>query len=182
MLHGSGSDFALLVACYGAGMIAATLLVARGGDASAASLIHRYLAAITLTAAGMTASAVVGSVLAASVAFLATGYANALQLVSETQLIQVRVPGPVQGRLFGAKDSVDGACFFVGLIAAAALVTGVGVRMTLGAGAALCIVCALVAAVLLRRTAEVPAGEPPAEHAGTEVAVALALRRVRRST
>ncbi|MGH2849711.1 MAG: MFS transporter, partial [Solirubrobacteraceae bacterium] len=104
VLHGSGSDFALLVACYGAGMIAATVLVARGGDASATSLIHRYLAAITLTAAGMTASAVVGSVLAASVAFLATGYANALQLVSETQLIQVRVPGPVQGRLFGAKD------------------------------------------------------------------------------
>jgi MFS family permease len=166
VLHGSGSDFALLVASYGAGMIAATVLVARGGDATAASLIRRYLAAITLTAAGMTASAVVGSVLAASVAFLATGYANALQLVSETQLIQVRVPGPVQGRLFGAKDSVDGACFFVGLIAAGALAAGVGVRTTLGTGAALCIVCAVVAAVLLRRSADALAGEPPPEHAG----------------
>jgi predicted MFS family arabinose efflux permease len=150
VLHGSGSDYALLVASYGAGMVAASALVARRGSVAAALLIRRYLAAQTLTAAGMGASAIVGSVLPATVAFAATGYANALLLVSETQLIQLRVPSGVQGRLFGAKDTVEGVCFLLGLLGAGALIAAGGVRLTLATGAAICGVCALVAVAALR--------------------------------
>jgi MFS family permease len=158
VLHGSSSDYALLVACYGTGMVTATLLVARRGRAPAAVLVHRYLDALTLTAAGMFASAIVGSVLPATVAFAVTGYANALLLVSATQLIQLRVPIAVQGRLFGAKDSLEGAGFLIGLLGAAALVAAAGVRVTLAAGAGICGVCALtaIATVRLGRAAPVP--------------------------
>ena len=80
---------------------------------------------------------------------LATGYANALLLISETQLIQLRVPTAVQGRLFGAKDTVEGACLLAGLLAGGALVAAEGVRVTLAAGAGLCGVCAFVAVVMV---------------------------------
>jgi MFS family permease len=158
VLRGTSSDYALLVACYGGGMVAATLLVARRGRAPAAVLVHRYLDALTLTAAGMFASAIVGSVLPATVAFAVTGYANALLLVSATQLIQLRVPIAVQGRLFGAKDSLEGAGFLIGLLGAAPLVAAAGVRVTLAAGAGICGVCALtaIATVRLGRAAPVP--------------------------
>ncbi len=160
VLHGSGSDYALLVACYGTGMVAASALVARRGSVAAGLLIRRYLAAQALTAAGMGGSAIVGSVLPATIAFAATGYANALLLVSETQLIQLRVPSAVQGRLFGAKDTVEGACFLVGLLGAGALVAAAGVRFTLATGAVICGVCALAAVAALRTHAPEQAPVP----------------------
>ncbi|MGA3360929.1 MAG: MFS transporter [Solirubrobacteraceae bacterium] len=150
VLHGSGSDYALLVACYGVGMVAASALVARRPGAPPSVLIRRYLDAQILTAVGMFGSAIVGSVLPATLAFAATGYANALLLVSETQLIQLRVPASVQGRLFGAKDTIEGSCFLLGLLGAAPLVAAEGVRVTLATGAGICGVCALVAIFTVR--------------------------------
>jgi MFS family permease len=150
VLHGSGSAYALLVAAYGVGMVIATVLVAKRGTVESPVLIRRYLAALTLTAVGMFGSAIVGSIPPAAVAFAATGYANALVLVSETQLIQIRVPASVQGRLFGSKDTIDGTCLLTGFLGAGALVAVSGVRMTLGIGAGVCAVCALAAAAALR--------------------------------
>jgi Transmembrane secretion effector len=150
VLHGSGSDYAVLVASYGVGMVTASALVARRGSAPARLLVRRYLAALALTAAGMGGSAIVGSIWPATVAFAATGYANALLLVSQTQLIQLRVPSSVRGRLFGAKDTVEGACFLIGLLGAGALVAAAGVRFTLATGAGICGVCALAAFAALR--------------------------------
>jgi predicted MFS family arabinose efflux permease len=150
VLHGSGSDYALLVAAYGLGMVAASSIVARRGARAGQVLIRRYLGALVLTAAGMSGSAIVGSILPATVAFAATGYANALLLVSETQLIQLRVPHAVQGRLFGAKDTVEGACILLGLAGAGALVAAAGVRATLATGAVICGVCAFAGLVALR--------------------------------
>jgi hypothetical protein len=150
VLHGSGTGYALLVAAFGTGMVTATLLVARRGGAPAAVLVHRFLDALTLTAMGMFASAVVGSVALATLAFAATGFANALLLVSATQIIQLRVPLPVQGRLFGAKDTLEGAAFLIGLLGAGALVAAAGVRVTLACAAAICGLCALVAVATVR--------------------------------
>jgi MFS family permease len=165
VLHGSGSDYALLVACYGTGMVTASWLVARRPSATPAVLIRRYLDAQILTAAGMFGSAIVGSVLPATLAFAATGYANALLLISETQLIQLRVPAAVQGRLFGAKDTVEGTCLLVGLLAGGALVAAEGVRVTLAAGAGLCGVCAIVAVVMVgtKRRGAIAARAPGVE-------------------
>jgi len=150
VLHGSGSDYALLVASYGVGMVTATALVARIGPVGSGSLIRRYLGAQLLTACGMTGSAVVGSIGLATIAFAGTGYANALLLVSETQLIQLRVPSAIQGRLFGGKDTIEGACFLVGLIGAGGLVAAAGVRTTLATGAVICGICGIAALVALR--------------------------------
>src|ERR1035441_6262286 len=91
---------------------------------------------------------------------------NALLLVSETQLIQLRVPGAVQGRLFGAKDTIEGACFLFGLLGAGALVATAGVRVTLASGAGICGVCALVAIATVHTRAPEPA---PAPGAGVDV-------------
>jgi MFS family permease len=156
-LHGSASDYALLVACYGLGMVAASSLVARRGNVGEQLMIRRYLAALTLTAAGMAGTALAPSVIVAALTFAATGYANALLLVSESQLIQRRVPAAVQGRLFGSKDTVEGASFLLGLLVAGALVGAAGVRPTLGAGAAACGLCAIAGIAALSRRASAPA-------------------------
>ncbi len=153
VLGGSSSDYALLVAIYGAGMVTASVLVARRGTVPDGILVRRYLAALALTAVGMAASASVRSILPATLAFAATGYANALLLISETQLIQVRVPNAVQGRLFGAKDTLEGACFLIALVAAGVLVASTGVRFTLTIGAIVCGVCALAGVCALRGAA-----------------------------
>jgi hypothetical protein len=156
-LHGSASDYALLVACYGIGMVAASSLVAHRGNVGEQLMIRRYLAALTLTAAGMAGTALAGSVIVAALTFAATGYANALLLVSESQLIQVRVPAAVQGRLFGSKDTVEGASFLLGLLVAGGLVAAAGVRPTLAAGAVVCGLCAIAGIIALSRSAVAPA-------------------------
>jgi hypothetical protein len=156
-LHSGGSGYALLVAAYGVGMVLASAAVARRGSAPAGTLVNRYYAGLVLTAAGMCASSIVPSVPLATIAFVGTGFANSLLLVSETQLIQLRVPSAVQGRLFGAKDAVEGACFLVGLVGAGALGAG-NVRLTLAAGAAVCGLCAFAAAAALRPRTPAAAG------------------------
>ncbi|MGA2470872.1 MAG: MFS transporter [Solirubrobacteraceae bacterium] len=149
VLHGKASGYALLVACYGVGMVLASVFVLRRGSKPAGVLIRRYLYALALTVAGMSVSAIVGSIWPAALSFAATGYANSLLLVSETQLIQLRVPSAVQGRLFGGKNTVESASIVIGLVGAGALEATVGVRLTLATGAAICSVCAVAALVAL---------------------------------
>jgi MFS family permease len=149
VLHGSGSDYALLVACYGCGMVAASALVVRLGSVSVAVLVRRYLDAQILSAVGMFGSAIVDSVGPATIAFAATGFGNALLLVSAAQLVQLRVPVAVQGRLFGAKDTLEGVAFLIGLLGAGGLVAAEGVRVALASGAGICAVCALAAVATL---------------------------------
>jgi MFS family permease len=162
VLHGSGSAYALLVTCYGIGMVTASALIVGRSNAEGGVLLRRYLAALTLTALGMAGSALVGSVPPAMIAFAATGFANALLLVTETQLIQLRVPSALQGRLFGGKDTAEGAAFLVGVLIAAPLVTGTGVRVTLALGAVICAVCAVAAVATMRASGfrRAPAPEP----------------------
>jgi MFS family permease len=167
-LHGSGSDYALLVAAYGIGMVVAAVLVARGGAVPANMLIQRYIGALVLTAVGMFGSALVGSIPLAALTFAATGVANALLLVSQAQLIMLTVPSAVQGRLFGAKDAFNSAAVLLGLAGAGALVAAVGVRLTLATGAAICGVCALAAAAtLLGREPQTAPDSDVAAHART---------------
>jgi hypothetical protein len=153
VLHGSGSEYAVLVAAYGAGMVAASLLVARRGEVGEAEIIRRYLLSLALIALGLAGTAIVGSIWLAVVTFAATGYANALMVVSETQLIQARVPNAVQGRLYGMRDAVEGVSFLTGLVGAGALIDAAGVRVTLGTAAALCAACAVAALVALGSSA-----------------------------
>jgi MFS family permease len=169
VLHGSGSDYALLVASYCLGMVTASALVARQGPKPAGLLIRRYIAAQLLTAVGMGGSAIVGSVIPALLTFAGTGYGNSLLLVSEMQLIQMRVPGRVQGRLYGFKNSAESTFFLVGLAGAAPLVAYAGVRVALATGGAVCAVCGIAAAVFRRRGAVDDAADDAAIPAGHRV-------------
>jgi MFS family permease len=144
-------------------MVVASVLVARGGTTSAHILIRRYLAALVLIAVGMSGSAVVGSIPAAALTFAGTGAAYSLLVVTETQLILLWVPSSVQGRLFGARDTFNATSLLLGLIGAGALVSAVGVRITLAAGAGICAVCALASAVtMLRREPRRPSADDAA--------------------
>lgn len=163
VLHGSGSDYALLVGAYGVGMVAASALVARGGTVSANVLIRRYVAALALITAGIAGSAIVGSILAAALTFAATGVAYSLLVVSQTQFILLRVPSAVQGRLFGARDAFNSTSLLLGLVGAGALIAAAGVRITLATGAGICGLCALAAATsMLRREPRTPPPEDAA--------------------
>ncbi|HEY5390301.1 MAG TPA: MFS transporter, partial [Solirubrobacteraceae bacterium] len=130
-----------------------SLLVARRGEAGESEIIRRYLLSLALIALGLAGTAIVGSIWLALLTFAATGYANALMVVSETQLIQARVPNAVQGRLYGMRDAVEGVSFLAGLVGAGALIGAAGVRVTLGTAAALCAVCAVAALVALGASA-----------------------------
>jgi MFS family permease len=155
VLHGSGSDYALLVAANGIGMVVGSALVARRGDVGSAAIIRRYIFSMVLFGLAVGGAAIVGSIAAAAVAFTGIGYANALLLVSETQLIQLRVPNAVQGRLFGVKDTIEGVFFLVGLVGAGALVDAAGVRVALATAACFYALCTLAAVATLhpRRSA-----------------------------
>jgi hypothetical protein len=153
VLNGSSSDYAVLAGSFGIGMVAASLYVMRRGAMPDSVLVRRYLAALAVASIGMLAGAAAANIWMATVAFAATGYANALMLVSETQFLQLRVPAGVQGRLFGAKDALEGACFLGALVLAGALVTAAGVRFTLAVAAGICAAAATAAAILLRSEA-----------------------------
>ena len=168
VLHGSGSDYALLVTAYGVGMVVASVLLARGGAVGANVLIRRYISALVLIAVGMSGSAIVGSIPSAALTFAATGVGNALMFVSQTQLILLLVPSAVQGRLFGGRDAVNASALLLGLVFAGALVAGLGVRVTLGAGAAICGLCALAAtAAMLGRKPQTPPPDGAPQHTRT---------------
>jgi MFS family permease len=168
VLRGSGSDYALLVAAYGVGMVVASVLVARGGTVPASVLIHRYIAALVLIAVGMSGSAIVNSIPLAAFTFAATGVAFAVLVLSQSQLILLMVPSAVQGRLFGAMDTFSATALLVGLVGAGALIATVGVRVTLATGAGVCGVCALAAAAtLLGREPKTPPPSTAGLHART---------------
>jgi MFS family permease len=162
VLHGSGADYGLVMGCYGVGLVAASIMVARRGNAAPETIMRRYMASLLLAAVGLGACAIVGSVASAGVAFTAIGYANALLAVSETQLIQLRVPNAVLGRLFGARDNIEALAFIVGLLGAGALVAVVGVRPTLAAAAAVSAICG-VSVIVALRPMRLPGTLAPAE-------------------
>jgi hypothetical protein len=161
-IRAGGSGYAVLVACYGIGMVVATMLVAKRGKAGLRLLVGRYIAAVVLLVVGMLGTAIVASVAVAALTFAATGYGNGLLVVSETQIIFMRVPGRVQGRLFGAKDMLEGIFFLAGLVAAAPFIAATGVRVTLAGAAGICAACALAAAVGLTEMWRGSEGDGPA--------------------
>jgi MFS family permease len=116
----------------------------------------------------MSGSAIVGNIPSAALTFAATGVGNALMFVSQTQLILLLVPSAVQGRLFGGRDAVNASALLLGLVFAGALVAGLGVRVTLGAGAAICGLCALAAtAAMLGRKPQTPPPDGSPQHTRT---------------
>ena len=69
VLHGSGSDYALLVTFYGVGMVAASALVARRGNMPAESADPPLPRAVTLLTLGLAGSAIAAASRRRAIAF-----------------------------------------------------------------------------------------------------------------
>ena len=125
-LGGGRSGFALLVAAFGCGMLAGSLLGPRDDDA----LRSRYLLAIALLGAGLLATAAAPVLPLAMLAFAVAGIGNGLFLVTVRVLMQKLIPEPAHGRAFGLLDAIDSWGFGAAIVAGGALAASLGGRAT----------------------------------------------------
>ena len=133
-LDAGASGFSALVAVFGAGVVAGSLLGSRGG--SLAELKHRYLLGVLVVGLGFIAAALAPSLAVAVPAFALGGLGNGLVLVHERLLLQSTVPDSLAGRVFGVKDTFTAWGFAIALVSAGLLVSVLGTRpMLLAAGA-----------------------------------------------
>lgn len=158
---GTGAaGFSALVAVFGAGVVAGSLLGGRGGPPS--ELRRRWTRGLLVVAIGFFASGLATEYVVALLAFATAGLGNGLVLVHERLYLQSSVPRGRLGRVFGVRDALGSWAFAVAFLTAGALLALVGTRMVLLiAGAGVLLIWAASTAVLRAsdaRAAPVPAG------------------------
>ncbi len=99
-LRGSHLGYGVTVAAFGAGMLAASLLLTRFGRRSRAE--HLLISGLALTGVFTALTGLAPDVLLAALAQAAAGVGNTLDLVGTDTLVQRVVPPPLLGRVFGA--------------------------------------------------------------------------------
>lgn len=133
---GSATAYGVVVACFGVGMLAGSILLLRVADRWRAD---RVLAAGFLTTAVATpATGLAPALGVAAVAQAVAGGANSLEVIATDTLVQQRVPAPLRGRLFGAVSTSAQVGSGVAYAVGGPLVAAVGPRTTFviaGAGA-----------------------------------------------
>lgn len=142
------SGFAILVALYGLGFVAGSLMGAKGG--SLARLKHRYLLGLLLMATGFVAAGLSPVYEMAAGMFALAGLGNGLILVHERLLIQDSVAQSIMGRVFGVKDALTAWAFALAFLAAGGLLELVDPGTALVAAGIGGLVAWALAAVLLR--------------------------------
>lgn len=125
-LGAGGAGFSLLVAVFGAGVIAGSLVGARGGPPEA--LRRRWSVGLLVVAAGFAATGLAPSYAAALVGFALAGAGNGLVLVHERLFLQRTVREGLRGRVFGVRDTLGSWAFASAFIGAGALLALVGPR------------------------------------------------------
>lgn len=127
-MRASGSAYGAVVAAYGAGMLAASLLLSRWADRrTAGTWLRAGILAGVIGAAG-TAAAV--SLPMAGIAQAVAGAGNTVDLVASDTLIARAVPAQVRGRVFGATASAAQAGSGTALVIGGWLVALAGPRVT----------------------------------------------------
>ncbi|HEV2075674.1 MAG TPA: MFS transporter [Thermoleophilaceae bacterium] len=158
-LGAGGAGFSLLVAVFGAGVIAGSLAGARGGPPDV--LRRRWSVGLLVVAAGFAATGLAPSYAAALVGFALAGAGNGLVLVHERLFLQRTVREGLRGRVFGVRDTLGSWAFASAFIGAGALLSLVGPRtLFLIASGGVLLVWALAQAAL--RGAPDPAPVAPA--------------------
>jgi MFS family permease len=135
-LGGGRSGFALLVAAFGCGMLAGSLLGPRADEA----LRRRYLAAIALLGAGLLTTAASPVLPLAMLAFSVAGIGNGLFLVTVRVLMHKLIPEPAHGRAFGLLDAIDSWGFGAAIVGGGALAATLGGRATFAIAGAVALV------------------------------------------
>jgi MFS family permease len=133
-LGGSDAGFSLLLALFGFGFVAGSLVGASGG--ALPHLRRRYLQGLLIMGVGWLAAGAAPTYAIALVAFPIEGFGNGLLLVYERLLIQRSVPDRLAARVFGVRDALTAWAFALAFVSAGALIALVGTReLILGAGA-----------------------------------------------
>jgi len=141
-LHAGSSGFALLVAAFGCGMLAGSMLGGRGDG----SVTRRHLLAIALLGFGLLGTGAAPVLPLAMLAFALAGLGNGMFLVTIRVLMQRRVPEHLHGRAFGLQDAVDSWGFGAAILAGGALAASVGGRATFLLAGAFALIVFLAAA------------------------------------
>jgi dTMP kinase len=146
-LHAGTAGFSVLIAALGIGVVAGSLMGARGD--SPPELKSRYLGGLAVVALGLVLLSVAPVFAAALPAFFVIGLGNGLVVVHERLLFQHGVPGQLQGRAFAALDALGSWAFAIAFVAAGGLISAIGIRPLLGvAGAGTLAVWAVASAAL----------------------------------
>lgn len=128
-LHGSQTEYGVAVAAFGAGMLLASLALARLVDRLPP---QRWLLAGVLTGAiGTGATALAPNPVLAMAGQLLAGAGNTGDLVATDTLTQQTVPRPLLGRAFGAVGTSAQLGSGLAYVAAAPLVAAAGARTAL---------------------------------------------------
>jgi MFS family permease len=146
-LEGGASGFALLVAAFGCGMLAGSLLAPKRDEA----LRGRYLTAIAALAAGLLGTAASPSLPFAMIAFSLAGIGNGLFLVTVRVLMQKLIPERAHGRAFGLLDAIDSWGFGAAIVAGGALAASLGGRATFAIAGTLALIVLAAAQRTVRR-------------------------------
>ena len=128
-VFGAGdAGYGLLVAAWGAGMVAGSGLMAALGDR--ARLLLWYLASVFVAAAALAATGLAPRFWAAVAAFALAGVCNGVDNVSTDALLQKRVSGPFLGRVYSVLFTARTAGESLALLSGGVLVEVAGPRAT----------------------------------------------------
>jgi MFS family permease len=125
-LGASDAGFSMLVAIFGLGVIAGSLMGGRGG--APRLLKRRYLVGLLVVAAGFAAAGLAPVYATALAAFAVTGLGNGLVLVHERLILQSTVSDRLMGRVFGVQDALGSWAFAAAFVGAGALLSVLGTR------------------------------------------------------
>jgi putative MFS transporter len=151
----SDSQFALLVAAMGAGIVAGMLMGAKGGRPSA--LKARYLLGLAVSGVALVASGSVPDAYTALPAFAAVGIGNGIGLSNQWLLLQTVVPDGQLGRVFGMSKSLASWGMVGAFFAGGALASLLGARwLFILAGAGALVAWSLASAALRGHWTEEP--------------------------
>jgi MFS family permease len=151
-LHARGSAYSILMALYGAGMVAGSWSNARAGS-NVHGLRRRWLFGIALSGAAMAVAAVAPNLGLAMIAFTLIGLGENLLVGPEMRLVQELVAERLLGRVFGFKDVLENIAFVAAFLGAGALLSLAGVRAVFAGAGLLTLAVALVGAIAVRRRA-----------------------------
>jgi Transmembrane secretion effector len=128
-LHAGDTEFSLLVAAMGVGIVLGSLY--RGGRGPLPVLKRRYLAGILLGGGGLIAAGTAPAYPIALVAFAAVGVGNGVALLHERVLLQTTIADELLGRVFGVKNALVSWSFALSFLSAGALAAALGARAVL---------------------------------------------------
>jgi MFS transporter, DHA3 family, macrolide efflux protein len=177
-LHAGGSGYGVLMALYGAGMVAGSWANARVGS-DIQDLRRRWLFGIAVSGLAMAAAALAPNLAVALVAFTLIGVAENILVGPEMRLIQELVAKRLLGRVFGLKDVLENIAFVSAFLGAGTLLTIAGVRVVFVSAGLLTLGLAALGAVAFRAA---PSGETAGSTSERDAARPPAANSIQRKT